>query len=84
MFLPTPKFDSVVAIEVITMSKQFAGSTPRVAGAAKRRDIWESREEAYETLKGRKPWKVWDDRVLKGFVVCLWFSLFYMFSDACA
>jgi hypothetical protein len=40
-----------------------------VAGATNRRDIWASPEDAYKSLKARPAWKVWDDRVLKIFVV---------------
>jgi len=34
-----------------------------------RRSVWESKEEAHEWLKTRLPWKVWDPRVLKLYVV---------------
>jgi hypothetical protein len=40
-----------------------------VDGSINRRDIWASREDAYKLLKARSAWKVWDDRVLKIFVV---------------
>ncbi|KAG6846658.1 hypothetical protein H0H93_012593, partial [Arthromyces matolae] len=43
-------------------------STGFAAGAANRRDNWLSREEAYQQLKARQPWKDWDDRVLRIFV----------------
>lgn len=38
-------------------------------GAQKRRDIWPSAEEAYTFLKSRPTWKVWDDRILRIYVV---------------
>ncbi|KAI0329983.1 hypothetical protein GY45DRAFT_1324220 [Cubamyces sp. BRFM 1775] len=37
-------------------------------GAEKRRDIWPSREEAWQQFKSRPPWKIWDERVLKLYV----------------
>jgi len=40
-----------------------------VSGAEKRRDIWPSKEEAYQALKSRGTWKSWDDRVLRSYVV---------------
>lgn len=38
-------------------------------GSGSRRDIWPSREEAYKSLKERRAWKSWDDRVLRIYVV---------------
>lgn len=54
------------------MAEKYMGkpSAMLVGGAVNRRDIWASREEAYRLLKARPAWKVWDDRVLKIFVVC--------------
>ncbi|KAJ7159495.1 Alpha/beta hydrolase fold-1 [Mycena filopes] len=37
-------------------------------GSEKRRDIWASREEAYALFKARRPWKNWDERVLRKYV----------------
>nr|GAT61200.1 predicted protein [Mycena chlorophos] len=37
-------------------------------GAAKRRDVWPSRDAAYEQFKSRQPWKGWDPRVLRLYV----------------
>ncbi|KAJ7057046.1 Alpha/beta hydrolase fold-1 [Mycena amicta] len=39
-----------------------------VNGSERRRDIWSSREAAYEQFKTRVPWKTWDARVLGSFV----------------
>ena len=36
---------------------------------AKRDDVWPSREAAYLSLRGKRSWKSWDDRVLQSFVV---------------
>ena len=55
----------------MAMEKRFSGKQSKmlIGGAVSRRDIWPSREEAYSLLKARPSWKVWDDRVLKIFVV---------------
>ncbi|KAJ8487341.1 hypothetical protein ONZ45_g14376 [Pleurotus djamor] len=37
--------------------------------AASRRHEWESKEDAYAWMKSRRPWKGWDARVLKAFVI---------------
>ncbi|KAI0654112.1 alpha/beta-hydrolase [Cubamyces menziesii] len=37
-------------------------------GAEKRRDIWPSREEAWQQFTSRPAWKIWDERVLKLYV----------------
>lgn len=73
-FHPTPSFESIVMVETITMAKQFATfdkSKNLIDGAKARRDTWETKEEAYEAMKKRVPWKVWDDRVLRQFVVSM-------------
>jgi hypothetical protein len=49
-------------------------------GSVNRRDIWVSKEEAYKVFKSRGAWKVWDDRVLKSFVVCPPFSSSCVYS----
>lgn len=36
-----------------------------VAVISARRDIWPSKEHAFEYFKTRPPWKVWDPRVLR-------------------
>ncbi|KAH7904103.1 Alpha/Beta hydrolase protein [Hygrophoropsis aurantiaca] len=36
--------------------------------ALKRRDIWPSSEEAFNTMRNRPAWKTWDERILKLFV----------------
>lgn len=38
---------------------------------AMRRDIWDSKEQAYEHMKKRLPWKAWDDAVLRIYIVCI-------------
>ncbi|KAJ8080484.1 hypothetical protein PM082_017317 [Marasmius tenuissimus] len=73
-FSPQVKFEAVVLVEIMTMSKEasIAGTTLDTNPVAKsvlgRRDIWLSKEEAYSSLKSRLPWKTWDDRVLRKFV----------------
>ncbi|KAF8878111.1 Alpha/beta hydrolase fold-1 [Infundibulicybe gibba] len=69
-FTPAIKFNSLILCEPMAMHQRFTGkpSEMLIGGAAKRRDIWPSREEAYRLLKSRPAWKVWDDRVLRIFV----------------
>ena len=50
-------------------------------GAQKRRDIWPSAEEAYMFLKSRPTWKVWDDRILRIYVVCIVCLTFEVVGD---
>lgn len=39
------------------------------AGAVSRRDKWPSRQEAFDALRSRSSFKMWDPRVLKIFTV---------------
>ncbi|KAF9068274.1 Alpha/beta hydrolase fold-1 [Rhodocollybia butyracea] len=64
-------FASMICVEPMIMDPSVILTTNsgKLAQASdSRRDIWPSREDAYKTLKARKMWKVWDDRVLKIFV----------------
>ena len=69
-YSPTLKFECLILCELMSMAQPFIGkpSSMLVSGAVNRRDTWSSREEAYRLLKARS-WKMWDDRVLKIFVV---------------
>ncbi|KAF5384362.1 hypothetical protein D9615_003153 [Tricholomella constricta] len=69
-YSPVLKFDSLILCELMAMASKYTGkpSEMLVNGAANRRDIWSSLDEAYRLLKGRPAWKVWDDRVLRIFV----------------
>lgn len=71
-YYPQLKFDSLILCELMAMSEEYGrkASGTLVKGASARRDIWASKEEAYQLLKNRAAWKVWDDRVLRIFVVC--------------
>jgi hypothetical protein len=40
-----------------------------VGGASKRRDVWDSRQEAFDALRTREAFKIWDERVLRVFTV---------------
>ncbi|KAL0580645.1 hypothetical protein V5O48_001375 [Marasmius crinis-equi] len=74
-FFPEVKFEAVILVEVMTMSQKasIAGTTLETNKVAKavlsRKDIWSTREEAYQALKSRIPWRFWDDRVLRKYVV---------------
>ncbi|KAG2007365.1 zuotin [Coprinopsis cinerea AmutBmut pab1-1] len=67
---PHVKFEKVILCEVMCMNPKFVGRAGNflTQGAEKRRDVWPSREEAYNILKDRGTWKTWDDRVLRSFV----------------
>jgi hypothetical protein len=60
----------------MTMSQKYFEKTGKVLvrGAINRRDIWPSREEAFKLLQSRPAWKVWDERVLKIYVVGLYLN----------
>lgn len=34
----------------------------------RRKDTWESRQKAFEWMRGKDPWKDWDERVVRAFV----------------
>ncbi|KAG6901619.1 hypothetical protein C0995_009959 [Termitomyces sp. Mi166 len=70
-YSPKLKFESFILCELMSTNPKFMGGPSQmlVKGAVNRRDIWPSYEEAYKLLKSRPAWKVWDDRVLKIFVV---------------
>lgn len=71
-FQPRIKFEALILVDLMTMNKD-AMDKPGdmlVNGAINRRDIWPSRDEAYKLLKARPAWRVWDDRVLRIYVVC--------------
>ncbi|KAF5372586.1 hypothetical protein D9758_005200 [Tetrapyrgos nigripes] len=71
-YFPSLTFQSIILIEPMTLSQSyFVGASNFLAeGAAKRRDTWASKEEAYKSFKSRKPWAEWDDRVLRIYVEC--------------
>ncbi|PCH37587.1 alpha/beta-hydrolase [Wolfiporia cocos MD-104 SS10] len=72
-FSPKPAFRSFIFAEPMCFPPEPYGlpdkfTTFLTTGAEKRRDIFESREEALLWLKSRAGFKVWDERVLKAFV----------------
>ncbi|ESK96126.1 hypothetical protein Moror_7267 [Moniliophthora roreri MCA 2997] len=72
-YFPQIKFESLVLIEVMIMKLNSTfgitvESNVLASGSVNRRDVWASQEDAYTSLKSRKSWQVWDDRVLKVFV----------------
>ena len=76
-FFPKVAFEAIVLVEIMTWNKEIlpGGWTLETnflaRGAASRRDIWASKEDAYKVFKSRAAWKVWDDRVLRIYVVSL-------------
>ncbi|KAF5372547.1 hypothetical protein D9758_005199 [Tetrapyrgos nigripes] len=71
-YFPSLTFQSIILIEPMTMSQSnsVGPSNFLAEGAAKRRDTWASKEEAYKSFKSRKAWAGWDDRVLRIYVEC--------------
>ncbi|KAJ3761025.1 Alpha/beta hydrolase fold-1 [Lentinula raphanica] len=72
-FVPSleSQFVSMILVEPMTMEPVAAAKGPArrlASGSESRRDIWSSKEDAYNMLKSRKTWQVWDDRVLRIFV----------------
>lgn len=81
-YSPPLRLECLILCELMAMGQRFsaAAATRFVGGSIKRRDIWPSREEAYTSLKARPAWKVWDDRVLKIFVVSAVYRLTHIYN----
>ncbi|KZT40158.1 hypothetical protein SISSUDRAFT_1060517 [Sistotremastrum suecicum HHB10207 ss-3] len=65
-YFPKVKFDRLVFCEPM----MFPPGGPKLdlaTGAEKRRDIWPSKQEAFDWLSNRSAFKIWDKRVLKRF-----------------
>ncbi|KAF9037746.1 Alpha/beta hydrolase fold-1 [Panaeolus papilionaceus] len=69
-FYPKITWHALVLCEPMIMPPKYAkGVGDMLAnGAANRRDIWPSREEAYQVFTSRGTWKTWDPRTRKLFV----------------
>ncbi|KAJ3492874.1 hypothetical protein NLJ89_g11149 [Agrocybe chaxingu] len=69
-YYPPPRFSAFILVEPMIMPSIFGPDAAHllVSGAEKRRDIWPSREEAYNLFKSRGTWKTWDDRILRLYV----------------
>lgn len=73
--LPEIPYVSVVLVEpTVTNPAMFYrhivdSVTAVVAATVMRRERWRSRDEAFAWLERRAPWKRWDKRVLRIFVV---------------
>jgi hypothetical protein len=72
-YYPKINFAAFILCEVMIMPRKFglAAKDFLSGGAEKRRDMWPSKEEAYNILKARGIWKTWDDRALRSYVVCV-------------
>ena len=68
---PRVPFKSVICCELMSMDKKTGRKAGALlgGGANNRRDVWPSKEEAYQIFKSRGTWKAWDDRVLRNYVV---------------
>jgi len=62
-------FSSIMLVEPMLLHPPWIvpESTALAEGARKRRDIWPSRDAAYDIMSARPSWRVWDPRVLKAF-----------------
>lgn len=49
--------------------RTFGSLVDLAGGAVRRRDVWPTRENAWETFMSRPSWQVWDERILKIYVV---------------
>ncbi|KAJ7055596.1 Alpha/beta hydrolase fold-1 [Mycena amicta] len=70
-YYPQLNPEMLILLEITCFRPKDSDETPTnylADGAEKRRDIWPSREVAYEQFKSRPAWKVWDPRVLRLFV----------------
>ncbi len=69
--MPQIAFKSLILVDPMLLRKPRPDEPQLdlVSGAAKRRDIWLSREEALHSLQSRASFKIWDPRVLRIFVV---------------
>ncbi|TCD65459.1 hypothetical protein EIP91_002673 [Steccherinum ochraceum] len=69
--LPVPvTYSAMILVEPMLLPPptMIPDSDALISGAQRRRDIWPSRNAAYEILQSRPSWKIWDPRVLKLFV----------------
>ncbi|KAF9018194.1 alpha/beta-hydrolase [Hymenopellis radicata] len=67
---PRIRFESLVLVEIMIMDQASSQAAQEafLKGATKREDQWPSREAAYLSLRSKRTWKAWDDRVLQSFV----------------
>ncbi|KAJ8522750.1 hypothetical protein ONZ45_g762 [Pleurotus djamor] len=77
MPLKAPSIRALILVDPAMVPKELWDSntdncqaifTFSLKAAASRRHEWASKEDAYAWMKSRRPWKGWDDRVLKSFV----------------
>jgi hypothetical protein len=76
-FHPKIQFEAIITIELMVISQAavWNSASHLMKGSENRRDTWLSRQDAHESLKSRKVWRVWDDRALKLFIVRFFFTL---------
>jgi hypothetical protein len=72
-YQPQLKPEFLIMIDMMGISSEAIPAMMKflTEGSINRRDVWPSREEAYKLLKARQAWRIWDDRVLRLFVVSL-------------
>ncbi|KIJ59896.1 hypothetical protein HYDPIDRAFT_140079 [Hydnomerulius pinastri MD-312] len=65
-FFPLLKFSSMHLIVPMLVGKKWNDFGLHLEKSAeKRRDIWPSAEDAFQTMKSRPTWRKWDERVLR-------------------
>ncbi|KAJ7216362.1 Alpha/beta hydrolase family-domain-containing protein [Mycena pura] len=69
-FQPLLKPECLILLEIMCIRPSAVAPLMQVYTTVSdnRRDIWSSREEAYQEFKARAPWKRWDERVLRTYV----------------
>ena len=69
--LPKLTFSSLILVEPMLLRKPLAGEkdVDLESGAVKRRDVWDSYEDALKQLQARPSFKVWHPRALELLVV---------------
>ncbi|KAH7917009.1 hypothetical protein BV22DRAFT_1052754, partial [Leucogyrophana mollusca] len=66
-FQPPVPYTFIHLFEPMMMGRKWTESIPNfvLEGVLKRRDVWQSKEEAFKIMKSRPGWKSWDERVLR-------------------
>lgn len=71
--IPPSTFAAMVLIEATMVTREVFNSELEdrmsamdfaVAATSSRRDVWPSRDEAFQYFKKRIPWMVWDERAI--------------------
>lgn len=68
-FQPPIHYTSLQLIEPMLIPKKDVFNDKLIEGALRRRDVWPSKQDAFETLRSRPAFKIWDELALRIFVV---------------